>query len=518
MLFNTLQFLVFFLGITFLYYIIPKNWCRYLLLFGSYVFYMGWNVGYSLLLLSSTLITFICAKAISHNPDNVSKKKLYLSASVILNLGMLIFFKYTPMLFDLFRLGFGLFHKSFDHSFDILLPVGISFYIFQALGYTIDVYRGTIEAENSFIDYALFVSFFPQLVAGPIERSTHLLPQIKTLAENRHFDLNRVERGVILMMWGLFIKMVIADRISDYCNAVYANYYMYGTVELALGCIAFLIQIYCDFSGYSLIAIGAAKVLGFDLIENFNAPLFSQNILEHWRRWHMSLGTWIQDYLYYPMMRSALMTDLSARLRKSGRKKAALHVPTSICLIVTMTVIGLWHGAAFKFIVFGFLHGCYEAIESVTAKPMKKLYKKLSIDTSSFSHRLLMMIKTDIIVALTLILFRAGSMHDAIGYFKQMITNYDPWNMFNYSITGTDSIYGIGQLTLTDWHILIIAVILLIIVDLLKYKRNINIDEWVMSQGLWLRWVILILLFTSIWVWGSYGPYFSGNAFIYFQF
>ena len=518
MLFNTLQFIIFFLGITIIYYIVPRSWCRYLLLIGSYIFYMGWNVTYSLLLFSSTLITFLCARGLSKHHDDPGRKKAYLVISLILNLGLLAFFKYTPMLADLLKMGLGAFGVGFDYTWNILLPVGISFYIFQALGYTIDVYREMIDAEDSFVDYALFVSFFPQLVAGPIERSGHLLPQIKQLGKNRSFDLTRIEKGVILMLWGFFIKMVIADRIADYCNQVFANYHLYGTIELAIGCIAFLIQIYCDFSGYSLIAIGAAKVLGIELMDNFNAPLFSQNLLEYWRRWHISLSTWLQDYLYYPLMRSKAMSDLADRYMKKGKKKVALQLPTSICLIITMAVSGLWHGAALKFVAWGLLHGCYEAIESITAKPVKKLYKKLSIDTSSFSHKLLMIIKTNIIVALTLIPFRANTMHDAVGYIKQMLTHYNPWSAFDYSITGTGTVYGIGGLTLTDWHILLIAILLLTLVDLLKYKKNISIDEWVMSQGLWLRWTIVIALFTAIWVWGSYGPYFSGSAFIYFQF
>lgn len=302
MLFNSLNFMLFYPIVLLVYYILPAK-ARYVwLLAASYYFYMGWNPGYALLIALSTLITYLSGLWIERWSHNHRMKKVILVSNLAANLGILFFFKYFDFALENInmvrsRLGAGL----IDRPFDVVLPVGISFYTFQALSYTMDVYKGTIRAERNVLKYALFVSFFPQLVAGPIERSESLLNQIKNLDKRKGFDYGKMVDGVILILWGLFQKMVIADRAAILVDTVYDSYWLYGSVELILASVLFAVQIYCDFGSYSIIAVGTAKILGIELMENFNTPYFAQSIKEFWRRWHISLSSWFRDYVYIPL-------------------------------------------------------------------------------------------------------------------------------------------------------------------------------------------------------------------------
>lgn len=302
MLFNSLNFMIFYPVVLLVYYILPAK-SRYIwLLVASYYFYMGWNPQYALLIACSTLITYICGLLIERWAHKAKMKKMILAFNLIANLGILFFFKYFDFAIEninivLNGLGVGYVKRPFD----VVLPVGISFYTFQALSYNIDVYKGKIRAERNILKYALFVSFFPQLVAGPIERSESLLGQINRLDQMKGIDYGRMVDGIILILWGLFQKMVIADRASVLVDTVYDSHWMYGSVELILAGILFAIQIYCDFGSYSIIAVGTAKILGIELMENFNTPYFAQSIKEFWRRWHISLSSWFRDYVYIPL-------------------------------------------------------------------------------------------------------------------------------------------------------------------------------------------------------------------------
>ena len=306
MLFNSVGFLIFFPIVLLVYYVIPKK-IRYLwLLAASYYFYMCWNAKYAVLLFTSTVITYasglLLEKAKQADIDELKKnryKKSVVALSFLSNLGILCYFKYINfILFNPTR-AVSLVHIDLSvPAVDVILPVGISFYTFQALSYTMDVYRDEIYAEKNFFRYALFVSFFPQLVAGPIERSKNLLRQ---LAEPKKFDYNMAREGFLLMLWGFFLKLVIADRIAVFVDTVYGNYTDYGGYYLIVATVLFAIQIYCDFSGYSTIAMGAAMFLGIRLMENFNAPYLSLSVGEFWRNWHISLTSWFKDYLYIPL-------------------------------------------------------------------------------------------------------------------------------------------------------------------------------------------------------------------------
>lgn len=304
MLFNSIDFLIFFPIVVFIYFIIPRK-ARYVwLLAASYYFYMGWNPRYAILIALSTVITYVSSIFIekSQNAGNNITKNIWLAGSLVSNLGILFVYKYLTFFLDNLNAvisRFGL--STIDRQLDFLLPVGISFYTFQALSYTFDVYRGEIRAERNILKYALFVSFFPQLVAGPIERSANLLSQIQNVHKIEAWKYERIRNGLLLMMWGLFQKLVIADRAAILVDNVINNYVAYGFVELSLAVILFAVQVYCDFGGYTNIARGAAKVMGFELMNNFEQPYMAMNIKDFWRRWHISLTSWFTDYIYIPL-------------------------------------------------------------------------------------------------------------------------------------------------------------------------------------------------------------------------
>lgn len=297
--FNSIHFMMFFPIVLFIYFIIPGKVRKIWLLIASYYFYMSWNPKYAILIIVSTLLTY-SSGILMEKYRNIGK--YILTLCFISNLAILAVFKYGNFFIETLNRILQRCHISIiEQRFDFLLPVGISFYTFQALGYIIDVYRGDTKAEKNLLQYALFVSFFPQLVAGPIERSKNLLTQIQDIPAIKLGNAKRVTSGAILMIWGFFMKMVIADRIAIFVNAVFDGYFMFGSTELCLAAVGFAIQIYCDFGSYSLIAVGASKIMGIQLMENFDTPYFSVNIKDFWSRWHISLSTWFRDYLYIPL-------------------------------------------------------------------------------------------------------------------------------------------------------------------------------------------------------------------------
>lgn len=502
MLFNSIDFLFFFPIVLLVYFLLPKK-VRYIwLLVSSYYFYMCWNPGYVVLLVMSTAITWICGLLVGRfrQADGIEEKKrrfgmrLSILICFAVNLGILCYFKYTNFLIDTVNLLLRAVHVQVLQPVDILLPVGISFYTFQALGYTIDVYRGEIGAEKNPLKYALFVSFFPQLVAGPIERSQNLLNQIHEEAAHRLWDFQRVTSGLTLMLWGFFMKVVIADRAAVVVNAVFDSYEQYQMVGLAVGAVAFAIQIYCDFSGYSTIAIGAATVLGFELMENFNTPYFSQSVTEFWRRWHISLSTWFRDYLYIPL---------------GGSRCSRLCHYRNILIIFGIS--GLWHGANWTYVVWGLLHGVYQIAEKMLAPLMERIHEKCHTRTDSFGYKLFRMAITFVLVDLAWIFFRADSLYQVFHYIRRMFTFRDWWSLFDQSI------FTIG-LDLREWHILWIGLAVLFAVGLLRYWKKETISAFLGRQWIAFRWGVLFFLLFFTAVFGYYGPGFESSQFIYFQF
>ncbi len=494
MVFNSFQFLVFFPIVVLAYFIVPKK-VRYIwLLVASYYFYMCWNIKYVLLLLISTVTTWLAGWLISVC-RNSKGKTLSVAGCVVINLGILFGFKYLDFFISSCNKVLSVLHiQLLDKPFDVLLPVGISFYTFQALGYIIDVYRGRIEAEKNILRYALFVSFFPQLVAGPIERSENLLKQVNDVENKKLWNYENITSGLTLMIWGLFVKMVIADRVAILVNTVFEQFDMYGTVVLVTGAIGFALQIYCDFMGYSTIAIGAARVMGFTLMENFDTPYLAHSISDFWRRWHISLSTWFRDYVYIP-----LGGNRCTRIRKYFN------------VMVTMGISGLWHGANWTFVAWGLLHGIYQVLEDLLTPIKTKVNESLKVKTESFSYKLLEIAVTFTLVDFAWIFFRAGSISTAILYCKRIFTKWDPWSLFN------GAIYELG-LDRFEFKVLAVSVLVLVLTELLRYFRGQSITVFLREQCIWFRWMVLLLLICAIFVYGIYGIEFESSQFIYFQF
>ncbi len=494
MLFNSIDFLIFFPIVTFVYFVIPRK-IRYIwLLAASYYFYMCWNAKYALLLLASTVVTWLCGWLI-HALEKSAAGKIVVAFCLCANLGILFFFKYFNFFLDSCNRVLSALHfQILDKGFDVLLPVGISFYTFQALGYTIDVYRGRVEPEKNILRYALFVSFFPQLVAGPIERSKSLLLQLRDLEKKSLWDYEKVTEGLTLMIWGFFVKLVIADRIAILVDNVFDNYFLYGTVALAVGAIGFAIQIYCDFMGYSTIAIGAARVMGFTLMENFDTPYFARSVSEFWKRWHISLSSWFRDYLYIPLGGS-----------RRGRARKYFNV------MVTMAVSGLWHGADWTYVVWGLLHGIYQVVGDATSKLRERLYGALHAKTESFSFKLAQTVSTFVLVDFAWIFFRISSMTDAFYFCRRLLTKWDPWSLFN------GQLYTLG-LDRQEVNILLAALSALFLVDMIRRLWKQDIAAFLQKQCIWFRWGIVIALIFAVLVYGIYGIKFESSQFIYSQF
>jgi len=500
MLFNSLHFLIFFPIVVLFYLIIPKK-IKYLwLLIASYYFYMSWNPMYAILMGTSTIITYLSGLLLGLKLRGSDRKKLIYKKTIVTfsflsNLGILFFFKYYDFLLNTINEALQRFNiETLTNQFDVLLPVGISFYTFQALSYTLDVYRGDTIAEKNPLRYALFVSFFPQLVAGPIERSKNLLGQLRILTEVKSFDFIRIRNGLILMIWGLFQKMVIADRLAILVDVVFDQYYLHSTFALTVAAIAFAFQIYCDFASYSMIAIGASKVIGIELMENFNTPYFSRNIREFWKRWHISLSSWFRDYLYIPL---------------GGSHCSKVKKYRNVMLIFLLS--GLWHGASWNFVIWGVMHGLYQVISEIV-EPLKNWYRiKFQVKTESFSFKLGQMLITFVLVDLTWIFFRLQKVEDGIQYIKRMFSKFDPWSLFD------GHLYTLG-LDRFEFNILFVSLLCLFAVSLIRYKKNQNIDQFLEEQTIWFRWAVIIILLIAIPVYGVYGMNFDSSQFIYFQF
>lgn len=485
MLFNSLGFILFFPIVVGGYFLIPHKYRWILLLISSYYFYMSWNPKYIVLIFTTTLISYLSGIYIEKT-ESKSKKKFYLNFSIISNLLILFVFKYFNFFNGSLRDVFNHFNLSYGiPNFKLLLPVGISFYTFQSLSYSIDVYRGTKSAEKHFGIYALYVSFFPQLVAGPIERSDRLLPQFY---EKHNFDYKRVTDGLKIMAWGYFKKVVIADRLAILVNTVYNNPTEYRGLPLIVASVFFAFQIFCDFSGYSDIAIGSAKVMGFDLMKNFDRPYFSKTIAEFWRRWHISLSTWFRDYLYIPM--------------GGNRVKISRYY---FNIFFTFLISGLWHGASWTFVIWGALHGVYQIIGHITKSVRKKFVDVIGLSKIPKVHDFIKVIITFVLVDFAWIFFRANSMKDAIYIVKNLFANVEIGN------SALNSLFNLG-LDKNSFFIGVISILIMEIIHLIKGK--IDIIKNLSQSPMLFRWTCYYAIIFSIIVFGV----FEQSQFIYFQF
>ena len=492
MLFNTPSYAVFFITVFCLYWALRRRTAQnVLLLIASYFFYGMWSWKFLLLLCFSTLLDFTCGLLIDAAKEP-RRRRLYLIASAAINLGFLGFFKYygffvTQAAALLTAVGL----EAHVRVLQIVLPVGISFYTFQSLGYVIDVYRGKLPAERNLLSYALFVSFFPQLVAGPIERAGHLLAQVK---RDRSWSTAGLESGLMLMVWGLFKKMVIADNLSPYVDAVYSNPGHYSAGTLLTATVFFALQIYCDFSGYTDIARGTARTLGFDLMRNFDLPYFSRSPVEFWRRWHISLSQWFQDYLYFPLA----MHDM----RKGGwAGKYRAH-------LISMALIGVWHGANWTFLAFGVYWGLIIAGYLYLSERVAEAGEDTALarfGRSDLVARLKPVLSVTlmfVIACVGWILFRAKSLTDF-------------WTVLSGCFTATGE-SGVNRIDVLDVRLLWALVFVIWAAELL-YRNQPRLAEWALG-GDWRRLFWRSALVCVIVVSYAVAQHGRAQPFIYFQF
>jgi D-alanyl-lipoteichoic acid acyltransferase DltB (MBOAT superfamily) len=477
MLFNSFIYLLFFPVVCFFYWVLPGKYRNAFLLLASYYFYMNWNPLYGLLILFSTITTWLCAWMLKEKTKQ-EKKKVILVFSLLINLGILLIFKYANFItFNINEL-FSILHIKFEVPvLDVLLPVGISFYTFQAVGYIIDVYKKNVPAEKDLLTYALFISFFPQLVAGPIERAKNLLPQFHRI---HHFDTPNFTQGMRLILWGYFMKVVLSDRLAIYVDLVYDNIPSHNSITFIVASVFFAFQIYCDFGGYSNIAIGCAKIMGFELMTNFNRPYSSASVTEFWRRWHISLSTWFRDYLYIPLGGN-----------RCSRKRNYFNV------LITFTISGLWHGANWTFVIWGALNGIFQVIEKILTGFRKKLLVFFKLSKTPRIIHCFNVFVTFIVITITWIFFRAKTLGDAMQIFDRILSV--PGGLFRVPMQALS--YGS------------FFILLLIISDFLQEKNN-GRHFFLENKYSWVRYISYLTVVILILLFGV----FDSSRFIYFQF
>ncbi len=486
MLFNSVEFLFFFLVVTVIYFLLPLRLRWLHLLVSSCIFYMAFIPVYIFILFFTIIIDYIAGILIEN--AQVRKRRMFLIISLCANIGVLAVFKY----YDFFTENINLIIDSLGMRryelpyFHIILPVGLSFHTFQAMSYTIEVFRGNQKAERHLGIYSLYVMFYPQLVAGPIERPQNLLHQFR---EKYDLDYDRMRSGFLLMLWGFFQKVVIADRLGLYVDPVFNHPDDFSGLSVIIASFFFAFQIYSDFAGYTDIARGAARFMGFRLMKNFDSPFMSRNVTEFWRRWHISLSSWFNDYVFKPFV---------IGYRDWGNRAVIIG------LLLTFTLSGLWHGAGWTFIVFGTLQGGALVYEFKT----KKMRGRISKATPAFLYNTSSQILTLCFMVFTWIFFRSASFHDAI----QLISNafdFTQANSFRIGFFKKD-VYDISRF---DIMVSPLLIILLMVYNMLHLRIR-KMGTKLFEQRAYLRWSVYYLLLLGIMELGV----FSKSTFIYFQF
>lgn len=489
MLFNSIHFLIFFPVVTTLYFLLPHRFRWMLLLAASCYFYMAFIPAYILILAVTIVIDYFAGIYIERSEGK--KRKKFLALSIVSLILVLFVFKYFNFVNQSFADVFKTFELEYPvENIGLILPIGLSFHTFQSLSYVVEVYRGRQKAEKNFGIYSLFVMFYPQLVAGPIERPQQLLYQFY---ERHRFEYRRIADGLKLMAWGMFKKVVIADRLAVFVNQVYDNPQNYEGISMVIATVFFAFQIYCDFSGYSDIAIGSAQVMGFKLMQNFNRPYFSKSISEFWKRWHISLSTWFRDYLYIPL---------------GGNR---VGIPRwYFNLFFTFMVSGLWHGANWTFVIWGALHGTYLIIGILTRNFREKFVEITGLAKAKRLHRFMQVMITAALVCFSWVFFRAMNLHDAMLILTNMIKGIgNVTQMF-----GPDRVHilYLGR-NMLEFSICILLIGFLGIVELIQ--RRGSIIEMINSKPAVYRWALYYLILVAIILLGQYE---ISQRFIYFQF
>lgn len=528
MVFTSLKFAAFFAAIFILYYLLPARYQRYLLLAGSYVFYAFTSVKALFMLLSITLITYLGAYFISRNYGiesdylqthdlekdekkaykaiQAKKRKQLLTVVIVALLGILFVFKYTNFaIYNIGVLANALGANATFSTLNILLPVGLSFYIFQTMGYVIDVYRGSVEAEQDISKYALFASYFPQIMQGPIGDYSKLAPQ---LYSEHAFDYDKAVRGLQRIIWGVFKKLVIANNINMCLNLVFSSYWTWHGFIWIIALCMYSIELYADFSGYMDIAIGCSEMLGISLEENFEVPYFAKNVADFWRRWHITLGACFRNYVFYPLLRSKWLDGMRKKYKKAGKKQLSTMLPTVIALAITWFLTGAWHGASWSYILYGVYYGIFLIMDALLASVYSNWQEKHQKLSDSKLFNCFRVVRTFTIVTLGYSIFRPANL---------TATVYILGSMFSGLYKSE-----VGKFLYTYYYYIIAAVIgtiVLTLVDVyhLKNTEAYSLRNKILTFNPVIRYLIYIVSILAIIFMGAYGDA-SLNSFAYFQF
>ena len=533
MAYTSFGFLGFLVLVAAVYYLVPKRFQWAVLLAASYAFYLFSGVAQIAFIIGTTLITFLAGRLMQTIRDNYKsdlaklpkdapkEKKQELKkivnnkirrvqfGSVILDLLILVVVKYLNFALQNINSIFNLFHYDAKLPLiNIIVPLGISFYTFMSMGYLIDVGRGRYEAEKHLGKFALFVSFFPSIVQGPISRYDDVGKQ---LGQEHSFDYNNFKYGAQLMLWGFFKKMVIADRAFPAVSTVFSakEYLQYNGSIYFFGMLMYALQIYCDFSGGIDIARGAAQMLGINLPQNFERPYFSMSVAEYWRRWHITLGAWMREYVFFPVMLSKPVTKISKFFRQKGKKQIAKLVPSVITPFIVFFLIGVWHGASWKYVAFGLYNATIVASSVALAPVFKKLIEKLKINTETFSWKLFCIVRTFLVLGISKILVKAPDLTAALHMIKSIFTQVDLDFIFGFD--GRIFELGIDQ---KNMFVLFVAVLVLLLVSVLQ-ENGMKIRETIAKQNIVFRWGIYLIALIVVLVFGIYGPMYNAADFIY---
>ncbi len=524
----SLKFFAFVAVVCFAYFILPKKTRWMVLLLASYAYYFIASKKLSIYLLITTISIYAIALGLDKIDKSTkikcegkekeakkelkkkakTKKKLLVFLAVIINIGILAALKYCNFISGNINKLLSAFNVESQIPFKtIVLPLGISYYTLQAISYVVDVFRGKVKAEKNFGKLALFLSFFPQMVEGPIGNYEHLAPQ---LFEPHEFNYTRVKFGTQLVLWGMFKKMVIADRAALYVNEVFGSYGDYSGIVVILAVILYTLQIYADFSGCIDIVRGVAQIFGIDLAENFKRPFFSKNVQEFWRRWHITLGAWLREYIFYPISFSKVCTNLTIKGKKIFKGHIGKLIPAAFALFFVWFVNGIWHGASWKYIIYGLYYYILTMMGMLFEPVFEKIVKKLRLNTQVFSYRLWQMIRTTCLVMIGMLIFRAKSLKAAWVIFKSMFSFEHIGKLFN------GKLFEIG-FTRNDFYILVISTIIFFVVSLLQ-EKGYKIREKISKQNIIFRWTLYYGIIFAIILFGIYGKGYDASGFIYGQF
>lgn len=487
MAFYSLEFFTFSFIVLTVFFLAPARFRWLVLLGASLYFYASFRVEYIALIAFTTLVAYLTALGMNRYPEK-PKRRVFLIVSLLCNIGILFLFKYYDFLNNSFQLFLGIFNVPYrSHTLNLIAPLGISFYVFQVVSYSIDVYRGEKSAEKHLGIFALYVAFFPKLLAGPIERAKNLIPQFY---ENTNLDWERVTNGLKLTAWGLFKKVVIADRLAAFVNVVYAEPSAYQGISLVLAAVFYSFQIYCDFSGYTDIAIGISQMFGFRLMDNFDRPYSARSVADFWRRWHISLTSWLRDYIYIPL---------------GGNRVKIKRLYWNYMLV--FFICGLWHGANWTFLAWGIIHGLY-LIFGISSRGLREKFTSvIGLNKLPALHQGLQIIVTFILISFAWIFFRANTISDALYIVSHLHMGWE--KVFNFDALSSMILLSGSK---TGFVIAISSVLFLGLIHFLEKHENMR--HMFAGKPLWLRFTLYYVIVAGILLLSLSGS----QNFIYFQF